>query len=342
MSAALATPPAATARLATLFRGSLREGRVHPLFHLLQRHTGVDGPMDIPPAPAAARAAERRALVDPAVLNQRVAELPALPQVLLELLAALRSDDVRLDDCANRLSRDLALSARTLRLANSAFYGVPGRVGTVQDAIGLLGLRTLGSMLTAAAVSTQFKPPPCPGFDFGGFWRHAVASGMAARAIARQRRLDQDLCFTAGLLHDIGRLALATYFPDEFSVALAEGRESDLPPYAVERAVLGVCHAEVGAAIAAHWRFPANVVEAIALHHVPRAPGDGATASAADVVHVADAVVHALDLSGDPREFVPPLALPAWARVGLLPEQCLALFEQVEAGVAEACQGLGL
>jgi HDOD domain len=110
--------------------------------------------------------------IDLQLLQARVRELPALPQAVLDVLAVLRSENSGTDDCAEHIARDQSMTARTLKLANSAFYGVPGRVATVRDAVHLLGRRTLGSLLTSAAVSASVgSSGAAPGFTFAHFWR---------------------------------------------------------------------------------------------------------------------------------------------------------------------------
>lgn len=283
------------------------------------------------------------AQIDPALLRRQLGELPALPQAVMEVLAILRRENASAADCAERIARDQAMTVRTLRLANSAFYGMPGRVATIHDAVHMLGRRTLGALLTTAAVSAQFGRCRCPGFDFQAFWRHALGTAIAAQSLARELASDDDLAFTAGLLHDVGRLALATYFPAELGAALAKARADDAPLLVAERSVLGIDHTQVGAMIAARWHFPAAVAEAISAHHAPPAPAGPAThASLTDLVHVADAIAHALDLSGADDEMVPDIETSAWARLALSPMQCLRVFERTETGVAALCQALGV
>lgn len=282
---------------------------------------------------------EAVAPIDAEQLRQRVRDLPALPQATLEALAALRDDDASSAHCADMIGRDQALAARTLRLANSAFYGVSGRVGSVRDAVNLLGRRTLCSVLTLASVSQQFSPEDCPPFDFAGFWRHAVATGLVARALAREHHFDEDQAFTAGLLHDVGRLALATHFPQASAAAMRRASGLDAALHEIEHSLLGTDHLTVGAQVAAQWRFPADVVRAIAQHHDPQESG---ATSLADIVHVADAVAHALDLAGDAHEMVPQVQPASWDRVVPAPRLLLPIFADTEAGVAALCSALGL
>ena len=281
--------------------------------------------------------------IDPQLLRQRVAALPALPQAVMDVVVSLRSESGSAEDCAQRIARDPAMTARTLRLANSAFYGVPGRVATIRDAIHMLGRRTLGSLLTTATLSAQFSASSCPGFEFAGFWRHTLGVAIASQLIAAELRCEDDVAFTAGLLHDIGLLALAAHFPAELGAVLAHAQADDISPLAAERATLAVDHVQVGAMIATHWHFPPVVVEAIASHHQPSDPTPrGAGASLAEIVHLADAVTHALDIAGAENEMVTEIDPAVWDRLALSPKQVLHVFERTEAGVTALCQALAL
>jgi putative nucleotidyltransferase with HDIG domain len=345
---AAAAPSAEDTRLAFLFRHSRQASRVHVLQHLIQRwrdQRASEGASAAPAWPTPARTAPPmmqpaagRTPIDLALLQQRIAQLPALPRAAAEALAMLRDEDSGADDCARVIGTDQALTARVLRLANSAFYGVPGRVSSVNRAVQMLGKRTLRGALTTVAVGGQFSAIQCEGFCFDGFWRHTIGTAIAAEAIARTRALDDETAFTAGVLHDIGRLALAAHFPHETAAMLELARVHDLPLLEAERLALGTDHAVIGATIASHWNFPGAVQAAIAAHHLP--PQDGNNAGMADVIHVADAIVHALDLAGEACESVPDIDAQAWQRVGLSAEQALELFSCIEQGVIALCAAL--
>ena len=279
--------------------------------------------------------------IAPETLRQRVRELPAMPEAVRRVQATLQDEDARTEDCAVHIARDQALAAKTLRLANSAFYGVPGRVSSIQDAVQVLGLRTLSTLLQAAALTSGFGGSVSKAFQAGAFWRNSIGTAICARALASELRLDPNVAFTAGLLHDIGRLALATHFPEQFNAALALQQRDKLAPLQAERQVMGTDHAQVGALVAAHWNYPADIAQAIAQHHVPeprRAPG----VTLIDAVHVADAIAHAVAVSTKKDDKLPPLAPPAWERLGLGSEQYLVVVEQTKAGVESLCQALGV
>ncbi len=158
---------------------------------------------------------------------ERLRELPSLPQVVLDLQAALAREDVSLDTVAETVSHDQALAAKTLRIANCSFYGVPSRIVSIRQAIGVLGLRSVSTLLVAAAVSDRFPRIVCAGFDLERYWRHSVAVALCAREIARLVRIDTDAAFTAGLLHDLGRLALASQLPESLKRVYARRSERD-------------------------------------------------------------------------------------------------------------------
>lgn len=269
----------------------------------------------------------------------RLSELPSLPQVIIDLQSAMSREDVSIDAIADTVSRDQALAAKALRVANCSFYGVPGRVVSIRQAIGMLGLRSVSTVLTIAAVSQSIPRPSCPGFDMERYWRHSVAVALCARDIARTLRLDADVAFTAGLLHDLGRLALASQAPASLAEAFRRRDELDCTMLEAERATLATDHAALGAQLAVHWRFGPTVVDVIRLHHEPQ---EAPQATILDVVHVADAIAHALDLAGDPAEMVPPLSASAWNRVGLTEGQVLLVLERTESEVDGLCEALAV
>ena len=267
----------------------------------------------------------------------RLRELPSLPQVVLDLQAALTREDVSLDAIAETVSHDQALAAKALRIANCSFYGVPSRVVSIRQAIGILGLRSVSTLLVAAAVSDRFPRIVCAGFDLGRYWRHSVAVALCAREIARHVRIDADTAFTAGLLHDLGRLALASQLPQALERAYKRRAERDCQMLDAERAELGTDHAEIGNEVGLRWHFGTEVVDAMRLHHEPPA---APTVSLIDVVHVADNIAHALDLARDPDDIVPALDSAAWNRVGLTQGQCFTIFENTEAELDGLCEAL--
>jgi putative nucleotidyltransferase with HDIG domain len=263
-----------------------------------------------------------------------VRDLPSLPSVVIQLIGTFGQEDVALAELATQISKDQALAAKTLRLANSSFYGLQSRVKTIEQAITVLGFDSVRAIVTAAGVVGQFGGASGP-LDFAAFWRHAVGTALCAKSVARLAGRSQEYAFVSGLLHDIGRLVLVTRFPDEYAAVLALQRQDDCELLRAERSVLGLDHAVVGRALAQHWKFPDLIQRAIGNHHAPMRDDLGDIPS---VVHVANVIVHALDLDGDPDELVPPLAQDAWDSLGLDAAGLRRVFDETEAEFENACQ----
>lgn len=257
----------------------------------------------------------------------RIEHLPALPAVVTDILRSLDNDNLDFAILAHKMASDQAIAAQVLRLANSSFYGSSGKITTMQQALTLIGVQSVRKLVTAAAVAISVPQVACAGFDFDAFWRHSMATAVCARVLARHLHLNQDIAFTSGLLHDIGRLVLVTTFPEQYEKVLAYRAAHDCYLFDAERTVLGIDHCGVGHALAMHWHFPAVLCHAIAAHHVPDAIGGGSIAS---LINVADAIVHALDLAGVEDDLVPPVSLAAWHGVGLDGAAYLQVFRETE------------
>lgn len=275
-----------------------------------------------------------------------VRDLPALPAAVFELLTLLGRDDVGTPALVAKISLDQALTAKTLRLANSSFYGMPRHVASVSDATAVLGLRTVRVVLTAAALHGSFKPPECVGFDFMAFWRHAVSTAVCARLIGAEIGADAEAAFTAGLLHDIGELILASSHPERFAEVLAQQAQSAAPLREIETALLGIDHAQVGARVAEHWRFPKPIVDAITDHHAPAAASDAF--ALVRIVHVADLLARALGQAapgGAAESGLPPLDPrsadhTAWLALGLDADAWARLGADAEIQTQAICAAL--
>lgn len=330
--------PSGSDRLAWLFRTSHAGGNAHPLLvPVAQLRGGGSALASMPMAPAAPGwlPAEPRHTVDRAWLCRQVEALPPLPRALTDAARVVADAGSTTAACAEALGHDPALAAQLLRLANAAAHGRTGRVGSLHDAVLLLGRQKLGALLGAAAVVAQFDQAACPGFDLARFWRQSFACAVAAQALAAEVGADEGLAFTTGLLHDLGQLVLAVHMPAAAAQALAWSRLHDLPLHEAEREVLGIDHAEVGALLAAHWHLPGAMVAAIGGHHGPaQATPNGGRPALADLLQVADAMAHALDLDHAADERVPAICPQLAERLRLTPERCLRTLTATQGGVA--------
>ncbi|MFZ6733823.1 HDOD domain-containing protein [Undibacterium sp. Ji42W] len=243
-----------------------------------------------------------------------VKDLPTLPAIVMELLNNIDDEELNMHELAQKVSHDMALTAKTLRYANSPYYSTMVKVTTVQQAISLLGLSTVRQIVITAALTGCFPDNNCRGFSHKDFWRHSNAVAIAARILARRLKLNADVAFTAGLLHDIGALVLATCYTGAYENVLAQRQELQTTQYDTEKQLLGIDHTLVGETLAVQWNFSEVMIKAISGHHHPEKPGLGFLAT---IVHVADGIAHALGVTTTPDLAPPEITGQSWESLGL-------------------------
>ncbi len=221
-------------------------------------------------------------------ITQSIIGLPTLPTVITQMIGLIDNPQTSAREVSQLISTDQALTAKILKLANSAFYGFPREIATVNHAVVVLGFETVKSLGLSVSVLERFAAGGATtSFDRQKFWEHSIACGVAARMLAdRLRYRVQGEAFAAGILHDIGKLILSQYFTEEFEQILTLTREEDIYIGKAEEQVLGVTHAEIGLWLAEKWNLPDKLVTAIANHHTPgRLDSDAELAS---LIHLAD------------------------------------------------------
>ena len=221
---------------------------------------------------------------------EAVNDIPALPQVVIRVMQLAEDPDSTAQDIHKVLDQDQAMNARVLRLANSAYYGFARRIATVTDAVVLLGFKTIRGIVLAAAVSDLLqKKYEGYALEEGELWRHSQACAIAARLIARRCRLSNlDVAYTAGLLHDIGKVILNRYMKEAYHEVVDLVTSQEIPFMNAEDQILGFNHAVVGARLAERWSLPPLLVEAIEKHHQPGQASEDQKLTA--IIHLADAV----------------------------------------------------
>lgn len=201
----------------------------------------------------------------------QVKDLPGLPEVTTEIIKLTDDPNATAQDINRAVGKDQALTAKVLKLANSAYYGFPRRISTVTDATVMLGFQTLRSIVMAASVSDMLSRE-VEGYSLGAgeLWRHSQATAMGARLLARQCKYPAvDVAYTAGLLHDIGKVILNHYLKEAYQPVVDMVTREGVPFIEVETSILGFNHAEIGAKVGEKWNLPSPLVEAIANHHSP-------------------------------------------------------------------------
>lgn len=212
---------------------------------------------------------------------------PGMPGAAVKLLALVDDPDVSVDRIEGILRYDPGLTANILKLANSAYFGIPSKVGSVRQAVILLGLKRMIQMVIASCM-TAIMDKAVPGYDLppGELWRHSIAVSVAAECLVKELNIEAaEEIFTAALLHDVGKLILGDFVNDDFNKiekALTQGISFEI----AENIVLGTDHADVGAQILAKWSIPDSIINAVRWHHAPESAEGPDTML--DIVHVAN------------------------------------------------------
>ena len=206
----------------------------------------------------------------PDKIIQKVSIFPSMPQAGIKLRALLAEEDVSIDEIEKILRHDPGLAANVLRLANSAYFGMPTKVSTLRHAVMLLGVTRFAQIAVTASVN-KIMDGAVEGYGLssGKLWLHSIAVSTTAEALAKNRKLagNSDF-FTPALLHDLGKLVLGEFVKKELpkiKSLVAEG----VPFIIAEKDVLGTDHAEIGALILSKWRLPGDLINAVRWHHYP-------------------------------------------------------------------------
>lgn len=188
-------------------------------------------------------------------------KLPTIPKVAQQLIASFSSEDVSVNDIADQISADPALSAKLLRLANSAYFHLSRTIGTVDDALRMLGFVMVRNLVLGNSMSGAFKNTK--GMDLPQFWRYNLYTACAARWLASHHDANGDLAFTVGLMHGIGQLHLHVGVPEAMVPLDKQCHVLDAQRAAVEHQALGFHHGDVAAALARLWNFPDPIIGAL-------------------------------------------------------------------------------
>lgn len=214
-------------------------------------------------------------LLQNSTLKELVAQmrsLPSLPSLYLQIVEEMHSEEPSIRKAGDIISNDMAMSAKILQLVNSAFFGLRRRCTSPVDAAIYLGFETIKTLVLSIHIFSQFKGVGVPGFSMETLWDHSMTVGSFAKLIATSARAGKKVIedsFTAGMLHDIGKLIFVSNLPEQYKDALEIARSKKIPLWQAETEMFTASHAEVGAYLMGLWGLPDFIIEAVAFHHHP-------------------------------------------------------------------------
>ncbi len=198
-------------------------------------------------------------------------ELPTLPTVASALISLTSKEDTTLTDIADLVSKDIALSAKILKVSNSAFYSFPQQIGSINQAVSILGINAVRSLVLSFSFLSIKGGRKSDHFDFQKFWERSLASAVAARLIlGKVNGADTEEIFISGLLQNLGELIFAKTFPDEYEKVLCQLEEEQGAVTEIEKRLIGVDHCTIGYEVAKSWGFPEVLLLPILFHHDPQ------------------------------------------------------------------------
>jgi putative nucleotidyltransferase with HDIG domain len=265
---------------------------------------------------------------------QDVSTIHSLPMFYSHLSEAIDHPRSSIGDIAKIISEDMGLTARILKLANSPLFGYFSKIDNIIKAVTIIGIFQVRDLALAISVMDAFKGIPEDLVNMAQFWRHSIATGLAARLLATsQREANIERFFVAGILHDIGRLVMYVRVPDLCLELLEEARATGSLLYKEERERFSFDHADVGGALLRQWKIPPSVGEPVGSHHDCRKANY--YPREASILHFADIVAHAMGLGNSGEIFIPELGDGVWERLQLSCYFLPTLIKQIDTNFAQ-------
>lgn len=255
-------------------------------------------------------------MINPQVVAEKIQNLPTLGSTIAQLTSLLKDENAGADAFEQVIKPDPAMTANLLKFANSGYFANRGEVKTVKQAIVALGTKRIFEIVASEAFS-KVIPDNLEGYDLNamGFWRHSVATAIIGEQLSKSFSEVTELAFTAGLLHDVGKLVMSQFLEDQKS-DLLESIQAGTTFISFETDFLGVSHTVIGRELALKWNLPEAICDTCEWHHYP-SKYVGPHQKLVDIIHVSDIIAHQFGLGADIGELARRLDLNAVKRLGL-------------------------
>jgi HD-like signal output (HDOD) protein len=244
--------------------------------------------------------------------------VPSLPNIYHQFQEAMADPNISFKEIGEIVLTDPSLTARLLRIVNSAYFGFPDKIDNISEAISVVGTNQLSQLLLCTVVIDNFRSIPDSVFNMKTFWKHSIACGLIAREFASyDENLNSENFFIAGMLHDIGQLIIFMQLPELAMRFLLEASEQSKPNYVLEHEELGFDHAELGGSLLEKWNLSEFLVTTSKYHHRPNQTGQFITETS--IVYLADILANTLNLGSKwiGEGSLPSLDREAWERVAM-------------------------
>lgn len=268
-------------------------------------------------------------------------DLPTLPAVVYELNRIINDPMSSTGDVEKIMSNDLSLTAKVLRLANSAYYAIPGGVSSLQRAIAYIGYDTVNQLALSASIIKALDVKENTGFDTRQFWKHSLGVAMASEVIANEvkYKTPSDL-FTCGLVHDMGKIALLLITKEQFTDTIRYAGENRISLLEAEDTLDSARHTHIGFQLATKWRLPYQIQVSIANHHQKDPMMRGGLSQEAnlvvDVVFLANLLIHALQFGNSGHQKVMGLPKDVLDRLSIGQDNLRGLISKIKLKIENA------
>ncbi|MCF6178728.1 MAG: GGDEF domain-containing protein [Geopsychrobacter sp.] len=270
--------------------------------------------------------------------------LPTLSTVASKLISLTAKEETTIFDITKLIAQDISLSAKVLKVVNSAFYNFPNEVGSIQQAVAILGTNAVRSLVLSFSFLSMEHANEPGGFSYEEFWERSLAAGVSAKLLmAKVCDDDTEEVFTVSLLANLGKLILATAFAERYSEIYRQASNCEQSLSQLEAKVIGAVHAYVGREAAHHWNFPTSLTQPILYHHDPDTyPGDDPLMKRnIEIIYLAGLLTNIL-YSGKPIDYHRPFREQAKKRFALDDEAIDDLLQRVNVEVAQAAEFFGI
>jgi putative nucleotidyltransferase with HDIG domain len=265
--------------------------------------------------------------MDHKTIVKAVTDLPTPSAVYRRICEVMDDPDSSVADISEVLKLDPAISSKVLRLANSAYTGIPNTVSSLHNAIVLLGTKKIQSLVIASGLLSVFRNRKITSFSLEQFWKHSVTVALISESIAKHLKrygsIDENEAFSGAILHDIGKLVIGYYYPDILSLAYEKSIEEKIAFFQAEEDLMS--HFKIGEMLAEHWSFPPDLKAVISFHHFPDKAQEHL--NLISIVHVSDVMVHILGCPIMVGEIDPLISEAALKAIELPPERLSVIAE---------------